>query len=127
MIDPRTIIIGLALAVSLATLLVAGRYLWSLVDALQARRYVIATLSAAGIVVIFLLFSTVVIVWFAYAVAHTGKSTRTDLIVLLSTIPPFFIASIGMWLLGGKLRSRLRINNSQASTADRTTLPHDQP
>ena len=115
----------LALAVSLATLLVAGRYLWSLVDSLRARRFAIATLSVAGIAVILLLFCAVVIVWFAYAVAHTGKDARTDLILLLSTIPPFFIASIGLWLLGGKLRSRLRPSNKQAAaeTRDQQCLP----
>ena len=92
-----------------ATLLVAGRFAWCLVDALQARRYLIAAVSAACVAVIFLLLAAVVIVWFGYAVAHTGKNMRTDLIVLLSTVPPFLLASIALWLFCGKLRSRLRL------------------
>lgn len=118
MIDPRTIIEILALSVSLATLLVVGRFVWCLVEALRARRFAIAAVSAAGIAIIILLFAAVVIVWFAYGVAHTGKDARTDLILLLSTIPPFFIASIGLWLLGGKLWSRLRLSKSPTPAED---------
>ena len=50
----------------------------------------------------------VVIVWFGYAVAHTGKDASSDLTVVLITVPPFFLVSLGLWLLGGKLLSRLR-------------------
>ena len=127
MIDPQTIIAILALSVLLATLLVAGRFIWCLVDALRARRFAIAAVSAAGIAVIVLLLAAVVIVWFAYAVAHTGKDARTDLIILLSTIPPFFIASIGLWLLGGKLWSRLRVAKGQTSSKDGVVQHNRQP
>jgi hypothetical protein len=117
LIDPRTIIAVLALTVSLATLLVAGRFLWCLVDALRMRRYLIAAVSAAGMAVIFLLLAAVVTVWFGYAVAHTGKSMRTDLIVLFSTVPPFLLASIGLWLVGGKLYRHLHLaDNKKAKT-----------
>lgn len=124
MIDPQTIIGLLAITVVSATLLVAGRFVWCLVDALQARRYLIAATSAASVAVVFALLAAVVIVWFGYAVAHTGKNTRTDLIVLFSTVPPFLLASIALWLFGGKLRSRLRrakhqrIENTTADTGD---------
>lgn len=52
----------------------------------------------------------VVIAWFAYAVAHTGKDASTDLRMLLITVPPFFMVSLILWLLCGYLRSRLRCN-----------------
>ena len=59
----------------------------------------------------------VVVVWFGYAVAHTGKSMRTDLIVLFSTVPPFLLASIGLWLVGGKLYRHLHLaDNKKAKT-----------
>ena len=122
MIDPRTIIAALALIVSLATLLVAGRFLWCLVDALQVRRYLIAAVSLACMVVIFSLLAAVVIVWFGYAVAHSGKSMRTDLIVLFSTVPPFLLASIGLWLLGGKVYRHLHIADNQKT---KTLPPRD--
>lgn len=118
MIDPGTILATLALSVSFAALLVSGRFIWCLVDALQARRYLIAAASVAGVVCIVVLFSAVVIVWFGYGVAHTGKDARTDLLVLLGTVPPFFLASIGLWLVGGKLYRSLRTTIAQKETAD---------
>ena len=74
--------------------------------------------------VIFLLLTAVVVVWFGYAVAHTGKSMRTDLIVLFSTVPPFLLASIGLWLLGGKLWSRIRLIKGITSTDDGAAPPN---
>ncbi len=118
MIDPQTILATLALSVSLAALLVSGRFIWCLVDALQARRYLIAAASVAGVVCIVVLFSAVVIVWFGYGVAHTGKNTRTDLLVLFGTVPPFVLASIGLWLVGGKLYRRLRTAAAQKEATD---------
>lgn len=92
---------------AVAALLVAGRFVWCLVDALRAHRYLIAFVSVLGVIIILTLFAAVVIVWFGYGVAHTGKSARTDLIVFFSTVPPFFLAAVVLWFAGGKLYSRL--------------------
>lgn len=106
--DPRTFLEILALSVLLAVVLVVGRLLWCLVIATRARRYKIMIISVVGLVGMVAALSTVVIVWFGYGVAHTGKNAKTDLIVLFSTVPPFFLVSFGLWLLGGKLQLRLR-------------------
>jgi hypothetical protein len=111
--DPRTFLEILALSVLLAVILVVGRLLWCLVIAVRARRYLILLISVSGLVGIVAAISAVVIVWFGYGVAHTGKDSNTDLIVLFSTLPPFFIVSFGLWLLGGKLLSRLRSHVAQ--------------
>ncbi len=113
MIDPGTILGVLALSVLLAALLVGGRLVWCTVVALRARRYGIAIISVVGVVGIVTALSMVVIVWFAYAVAHTGKNANTDLMVLVTTVPPFFLVSFGLWFLGGKLHSRLRSSVAQ--------------
>lgn len=84
-----------------------GRLLWCLVVAVRARRYQVLIISLIGLVGIVAALGTVVVVWFGYGVAHTGKSAKTDLIVLLSSAPPFFFVSFGLWQLGGKLQSRL--------------------
>ncbi len=118
---------AIALAVAVAALLVAVRFVWCLVDALRARRFGIAAFSAAGVVSIFALLGAVVVVWFAYAVAHTGKNTRTDLIILFSTVPPFLLASIGLWLLGGKLRSLLRLAGNRQRPIDARAQQQDRP
>ncbi len=108
MIEPRTFLKALILSVLIAGLLVGGRFVWCLVAALRVRRYGIAAVSAAGLIIIAGLLAAVVVVWFGYAVAHTEKNLGTDLTVLLATAPPYFLASIGLWLLGGRLRSRLQ-------------------
>ena len=70
---PQTFLIALALSVLFAALLVAGRFVWVLVVALRARRYPIVVVSVVGVVCIVALFSAVIVVWFAYAVAHAEK------------------------------------------------------
>jgi len=120
--EPKTFLIALIVSVTFVMLLVAGRFLWAMVVALRAHSYGIGVLSIAGLATILGLFSAVIIVWFGYAVAHTGKNNSTDLTVLLMTAPPFFIASIGLWLMGGKLHSRLRahvIHRDTHADADR--------
>jgi hypothetical protein len=111
--DPRTFLETLAFTVLLAVILVVGRLLWCLVIAIRARRYKIMIISVIGLVGMVVALGTVVIVWFGYGVAHTGKNVKTDLIVLFSTVPPFFLASFGLWLLGGKLHLRLRSGIAQ--------------
>jgi len=111
--DPRTLLETLAFTVLLAAIFVVGRLLWCLVIAIRARRYQIMIISFVGMVSMVAALSTVVIVWFGYGVAHTGKNAKTDLIVLFSTVPPFFLVSFGLWLLGGKLDLRLRSRVAQ--------------
>ena len=98
----------LGFAVLLMTLIVGLRFLTCLVASLRARRYLIFVFSTLGFVGIMGAFGMVVIAWFAYAVAHIGKDARTDLMVLLFTVPPFFVVSIVLWLLCGNLRARLQ-------------------
>jgi hypothetical protein len=73
-------------------------------------------ISVAGLIGMVAALSAVVIVLFGYGVVHTGKTAKTDLIVLFSTVPPFFLVSFGLWLLGGKLNSRLRSHVAQQGT-----------
>lgn len=113
LMDPRTFLEILALFVLLAVILVVGRFLWCLVIATRARRYQILMLSVVGLVGMVAALGTVVIVWFGYGVAHTEKNAKTDLIVLFSTVPPFFLVSFGLWLLGGKLQLQLRSRVAQ--------------
>jgi len=117
--DPRTFLETIAFSVLIAVVLVTGRLLWCFVMAMHERRYRILIISAAGIIGIMFALSAVVIVWFGYGVAHTGKNADTDLIVLFSTVPPFFLVSLGLWLLGGKLHSRLQSHSdSQQDSKD---------
>ena len=108
MADPRTILEALALSVLLAALLVAGRLAWYAVVALRARRKQIAAVAIIGLLCVVALLGAVVVVWFGYGVAHTHKDMSIFLTVFFVTIPPYFLALLVLWLLGGKLRSRLQ-------------------
>ena len=110
--DPRTVIVAMALSIVLAVLLVGGRFLLGLFFALRAHRYKIATVSIAGLICIVASFAAILVVWFGYAVAHTGKDVNTDLRIFSITIPPYFLVAFGLWLLGGKLLSLIRKNKS---------------
>ena len=116
--DPRIFLETLALSVLLAVILVVGRLLWCLGIAIRARRYQIMIISVVGLVGMVAALSAVVIIWFGYGVAHTGKNAKTDLIVLFSTVPPFFLVSFGLWLLSGKLHLRLRSRVAQQGTQE---------
>jgi hypothetical protein len=54
-----------------------------------------------------LMLAAIVVVWFAYAVAHTGKDASSDLIVLASTVAPVYAGSIFVWWFSVYMESRL--------------------
>ena len=65
---------------------------------------VFATLN---IVLMLVIFSVVVVVWFTYAVAHTGKDASTDLIILGSTGTAIYVGAGFVWWLSHYMDSRL--------------------
>ena len=74
----------------------------------KAKNVKFAILSGLGIVILLVLFAAIIVVWFAYGVAHTGKDTTTDLVVLASTVTPAYLGTIGMWWLSVFIEKRLR-------------------
>lgn len=105
--DPRTMLQVLGLAAALAALLVTLHFAGSLVVAVRSRRYLALLASLAGIASMLGMMAAVVVVWFGYAVAHVEKTADTDLRVFLATVPPYFLLSLVLWWLAGKLRARL--------------------
>ena len=87
---------------------VTVRFLACLVRSLKARHYGYAVVSLTGVLGMLAALGWLVLVWFVYAVAHTGKDAGTDLAVLLVTVAPFLLVAGVLWLLGGRLRSRQR-------------------
>ena len=59
-------------------------------------------------VLLLAMLAAVVVVWFAYAVAHTGKDASSDLIVLASTATPVYAGSIFVWWFSAYMESRLQ-------------------
>lgn len=103
----QTFLILLVCSVLLAALIVAARFVVCLVRAIRSRRYWWAVLATAGILLILAALGAVIVAWFIYAVAHIGKNASTDLKVLLSTAPPFFLFSVFSWWAAGRLAARL--------------------
>lgn len=52
-----------------------------------------------------LILAAVIVVWFAYGVAHTGKDAATDLIILAATGIPVYLATACVWWLSNYLES----------------------
>jgi len=59
------------------------------------------------VVLLVLMLAAVVVVWFAYAVAHTGKDATSDLIVLASTTVPIYAGSVFVWWLAVWMERRI--------------------
>ncbi len=53
------------------------------------------------------LLGAIIVVWFAYGVAHTGKDAATDLVVLASTIAPAYLGAFAAWRFSVYLKKRL--------------------
>ncbi len=53
-----------------------------------AKRAKFFVISGLGIILMIGILAFVVVVWFAYAVAHTGKVTSSNFVVLASTAAP---------------------------------------
>ncbi len=65
----------------------------------KAKKTTFFILSCLYIVIMLGVLAFVVIVLFAYGVAHTGKSASTDLMVLASTVIPTYLVAGSIWFL----------------------------
>jgi len=73
----------------------------------KARNMKLAAVSGLGAVTLLALFAAIVIVWFIYGVAHTGKDATTDLVVLASTVAPAYAGVFVVWRFSVYLKKRL--------------------
>jgi len=74
----------------------------------RARHLKFTIFSILCVVLLLAMLAAVVVVWFAYAVAHTGKDATSDLIVLASTVAPVYAGSISVWWLSIYMERRLQ-------------------
>ena len=73
----------------------------------RARHLKFTIFSILCIVLVLALLAAVVVVWFVYAVAHTGKDASSDLVVLASTTVPIYAGSVLVWWLAVWMERRL--------------------
>lgn len=112
-----------AVCILISLLVVSGRNLWLLVQALRTRHYKIAAGATLAIAVLVSLFLVVSGAWFAYALARSQKTIVTDLLIALLTGVPYFAAAYGAWRFAAKLESRIKRDRERQVPE---TQAHDQ-
>ena len=102
----QTVIIGIALSGPIVIFIGIGRTIMFLDRSVRAKLTKFAVLAGLGILILLALLAAIVVVWFAYGVAHTGKDATTDLIVLASTVIPAYVVVFCIWRLSGYLEKK---------------------
>jgi hypothetical protein len=102
----QSVIIGIAFSGPIAIFIGIGRTIMFLDRSVRAKHTKFAVLAGLGILILLALLAAIVVVWFAYGVAHTGKNATTDLIVLASTVIPAYIGVFCVWRLSVYLEKK---------------------
>ena len=66
-----------------------------------------AVVSGIGALTLLVLLAAIIVVWFGYGVAHTGKDATTDLVVLASTVAPAYLGAFAAWRFSVYLKTKL--------------------
>ena len=106
----QTVIIGFALSGPIAILIGIGRTIMCLDRSIRAKHTKYAIFSVLNILILLTFLAAIVVVWFAYGVAHTGKDATTDLVVLASTVTPAYLVVLAIWLVSRRLEKRFGRN-----------------
>ena len=93
----NTIYISLALSEPIVMLIALLRTFICIYQSRRFRHLKFTIFSILIAILLLLIFSAIVVVWFGYGVGHTGKSQSTDLIVLTGTLSFAYIGSILAW------------------------------
>ena len=117
-----------ALAVALATILVAGRLAWCAILAVRARNYRTAILSVVSVAGFLVLLLAVLFMWFILAVSHMHKDINDTYKVMAFTGIPYFLVSFGLWRVASRLHIRARSPVAQSgSRGCLAPSPHNTP
>ncbi len=103
----QSIFVVVAFSGPIATLIGAALAALSIVRSCRAKNVKFAVLSGLGVLTLLVLLAAIIVVWFAYGVAHTGKDAMTDLIVLAVTVAPAYIGAFVAWRFSAYLKKRL--------------------
>jgi hypothetical protein len=106
----QSIFIGIAFSGPIVIFIGIGRTIMCLDRLVRAKRPKLAMLAGLSILTLLALLAAILAVWFGYGVAHTGKDSTSDLVVLVGTVTPAYIAGISVWYLSRYLEKRLRRN-----------------
>jgi hypothetical protein len=105
------VIIAIAFSAPIAIFIGTGRTIVCFYRSVRAKRTKFAIVAGLNILALLILLAAILVVWFGYGVAHTGKDATTDLVVLASTVTPAYIALFGTWYLSVYLDKRRHFNS----------------
>ena len=95
------------LSTPIVILIGLGRAALCIFRSVKAKQLKFTIFSSLGIVILLVIFSANVVIWFAYGVGHSGKRISTELILLASTCTSVFIGVYGIWKLSQYIERRL--------------------
>ncbi len=106
----KTFFITATLSLPFVTFIALCRAALCVFRSVSARHLKFTVISSLGILVLLVIFAAVVVVWFAYGVAHTGKDASTDIIVLVSTGAAIYGGAFSVWRLSLYIEKRLEFD-----------------
>jgi hypothetical protein len=103
----QSIFVTVAFSGPIATLIGIVLAALCFVRSRRAKNTKFAVVSGLGALTLFALLAAIIVVWFAYGVAHTGKDATTDLVVLAGTVTPAYLGAFAAWRFSVYLKKRL--------------------
>ncbi len=102
----QSIFVTVAFSSPIATLIGIALAVLCFVRSRRAKSAKFAVISGIGVLTLLVLFAAIIVVWFAYGVAHTGKDATTDLVVLASTVAPAYLGAFAAWRFSVYLKNK---------------------
>ncbi len=103
----QTIFVTIALSGPIAALIGIGLATLCFFRSRKAKNATFAVVSVLSALAFLALLAAIIVVWFIYGVAHTGKDATTDLVVLSSTVVPAYLGAFAAWRFSVYLKRRL--------------------
>ncbi len=103
----QSIFVTVAFSGPIATLIGVALAALSFVRSCRAKNVKFAVVSGLSVLTLLFLLAAIVVVWFAYGVAHTGKDATTDVVVLAGTVVPAYIGAFFAWRFSAYLKKKL--------------------
>jgi ABC-type nickel/cobalt efflux system permease component RcnA len=106
----QTIILTVAISGPVIILVGVGRAVMCFDRSIRAKHKKSALLAALCIATLLALLAAILVVWFGYGVAHTGKDASTDLMVIAGTVIPSYVGVYLVWRASLFLENRVLEN-----------------
>ena len=103
----QSVFVAVAFSGPIATLIGVALAALCFVRSRRAKNTKFAIVSGIGALTLLILLAAIIVVWFAYGVAHTGKDATTDLVVLASTVAPAYLGVFAAWRFSVHLKKKL--------------------